>query len=172
MTSTVYKVSDASGNPLPGVKVTQVSDPKNYGCGSQTNVGFTGSDGIANIDTGCWAGTTGTYTAEAPGYQTVRGKWSSGLFGNPNTQVTMSALASSFGGLCLPGFIHDPVSDQCIQQSSANWFTIIGGTVKDNWLLIVVLLVVVAVVAAMLWKPGSFTSAAAAVGAVGGAASG
>jgi len=168
LTSTVYKATDSGGNPLPGVHITQVSDAKNYGCGAQTNDGFTGSDGTANIDTGCWLGSTGTYTADLPGYQTATGRWASGLSGTPPTQITMRQVATSFNGSCLPGFVYDSKSDQCIQTSSANWLNIIGDTVKANWLLIVVLAAVAVLLFALLYRPKSLSSA---VGAVAGGTS-
>ncbi len=160
-----YMVTDGNGNPLPAVHIHQATDPGF--CTSAPVDGYTDAQGEVTLSNGCPFQATGTWQASLPGYETRSGTWGVGALGGLTSagtvQVSMPAVASS-GGPCPFGYVEDPATGECVQQTQPNAFANIFGIVKANWLLITVLLVVVALVVAMLWRPQSFALAAGAVG--------
>ncbi len=166
-----YLVTDGQGNPLPSVHIHQETNPGT--CTSSPVDGYTDSSGKVTLDNGCPFQATGTWSAQLPGYESKSGTWGvgplGGLTSSGTVQVSMPAVATS-GGSCPLGYVEDPTTGQCIQQTQPNLLANVGQIIQDNWLLITVLVLVVALVAAMLWRPKSFASAVGAVRGAGGAA--
>ncbi len=162
-----YVVTDGQGNPLPSVHIHQETDPGT--CTAAPIDGYTDSNGKVTLNNGCPFQATGTWSAQLPGYESKSGTWGvgplGGLTSSGKVQVSMSQVATVPGN-CPLGYVEDPATGQCVQQTQPNLLASLVTTIQDNWLLITVMLVVVALVAAMLWRPKSFSSA---VGAVGGA---
>lgn len=146
-----FYVSDQYGVPIANAKIivrAKCSSVGNITNWTNSAVGYTNNDGYALIETGCYAGSTFSYTVEATGYaqETGTGAQTGGILGiGGGDAVVKIALTKSGQSAINPlGSITAPISSfsNSINSMISSPLTSIGII-----LIMIVIVIIIAIVA-------------------------